>query len=414
MDSNVVIPLVIWLIVLPLSAAVVLYRHALTRVESRNGASSGEHTGLSQGALQALMRRPMETAFTLLMVSVALYGLGVVALTAYLLARDPVAWAFVLSLVGGIGVALLLPLAFYPVLRGRWQRAALLGAPLGVVVTVIWGPVTVPLYRMLQSIVGRPETLPEITSELAARFDRVFIPLSKEVNPPDEREMAMIHAILILEEKAVRDIMVPRPDMVAIDVRAPVTEALALMREAGHSRIPAHDNGIDNVQGILHARDLLRFAETPNGAALRDYLRPALFVPEGKRVDELLLEFQRRRGHMAVVIDEYGGTAGLVTLEDILEEIVGDIVDEFNQEEQEVQVISNDEVVLDARVNLSFLKEHFSVDLEGDGFDTMGGLVFNKLGKIPSQGDQIVTGGLRVEVLSTSGRRITRVRVQRQ
>ena len=414
MESNVAIPLIIWLVALPLSAAVILYRHALTRAESRSGSANGEHTGFSRSALQALMRTPMETAFTLLMVKVVLDAISIVALTAYLLARDPAAWAFVLSLLGGLGVALLLPLAFYPVLRGHWQRIALAGAPLGVVVTVVWGPVTVRLYRLLQSIVGRPVSLPEITTELAARYDRVFIPLSKEVNPPDEREMAMIHAILSLEETSVRDIMVPRPDVVAIDVKAPITEALAVMREAGHSRILAHENGIDNVQGVLHARDLLKYAEAPNGEDIRSYLRPAHFVPEGKRVDELLMEFQRRRGHMAVVVDEYGGTAGLVTLEDILEEIVGDIVDEFNQEEQEVEVISTDEVVLDARVNLSFLKEHFAVDLEGDGFDTMGGLVYNKLGKIPSQGDQVVAGGLRVEVLSTSGRRITRVRVQRQ
>ena len=414
LESNVAIPLIIWLVALPLSAAVILYRHALTRAESRSGSANGEHTGFSRSALQALMRTPMETAFTLLMVKVVLDAISIVALTAYLLARDPAAWAFVLSLLGGLGVALLLPLAFYPVLRGHWQRIALAGAPLGVVVTVVWGPVTVRLYRLLQSIVGRPVSLPEITTELAARYDRVFIPLSKEVNPPDEREMAMIHAILSLEETSVRDIMVPRPDVVAIDVKAPITEALAVMREAGHSRILAHENGIDNVQGVLHARDLLKYAEAPNGEDIRSYLRPAHFVPEGKRVDELLMEFQRRRGHMAVVVDEYGGTAGLVTLEDILEEIVGDIVDEFNQEEQEVEVISTDEVVLDARVNLSFLKEHFAVDLEGDGFDTMGGLVYNKLGKIPSQGDQVVAGGLRVEVLSTSGRRITRVRVQRQ
>lgn len=414
MSNTVLIPMVVWIVALVLSTGVGLYRHALTRVASRNGVAGGEHTGLTRSALQALMHAPLETAFTLLLVKVALDGIGIVALTAYLLARDPAAWAFVLSLLGGIGLALVLPLAFYPVLRGHWQRVALVGAPPCVVIKVVTGPVTVPLYRLLQAVVGRPETLPEITSELSARFDRVFIPLSKEVNPPDEREMAMIHAILSLEETAVRDIMIPRPDMVSIDVNAPIKEALALMREAGHSRILAHDNGIDNVQGILHARDLLKYAEEPNGASLRDYLRPALFVPEGKRVDELLLEFQRRRGHLAVVIDEYGDTAGLVTLEDILEEIVGDIVDEFNQEVQEVEVISNNEVVLDARVNLSFLKEHFAVDLEGDGFDTMGGLVYNKLGKIPSQGDQVVAGGLRVEVLSTSGRRITRVRVQRQ
>ena len=404
----------VWIIAIVLSTAVLLYRHALTRVESRNGNANGNHTGLSRSALQALMSKHMETAFTLFAVKVALDGIAIVALILYLSLQDTATWIFALSFVGGTGLALLLPLAFYPVLRGQWQRVALVGAPLGVVVTVVTGPVTVLIYKLLQTIVGRPESLPAITSELEARYHRVFIPLSKEVNPPDERELAMIHAILSLEEIAVRDIMVPRPDVVAIDVNAPITEALALMREAGHSRILAHDNGIDHVEGILHARDLLHFAEAANGAALRDYLRPALFVPEGKRVDELLLEFQRRRGHMAIVIDEYGGTAGIVTLEDILEEIVGDIVDEFNQEEQEVEVISNDEVVLDARVNLSFLKQHFAVDLAGDGFDTMGGLVFNKLGKIPSQGDQVVAGGLRVEVLSTSGRRITRVRVQRQ
>ena len=412
--SGVVVPIVVWAAALLLSIAVTLYRHTLTRVEARAGAGNVPHTVLSRGALQALMKAPLQTAFTLLMVRGTLDAIGVVALTAFLLARDLQVWAFLASLLGGMALALLMPFVFYPLGRRHWERIALVGAPLCVVVTVVSAPISVPLYRLLQSIVGRPETLPELTSELAARYDRVFIPLSKEVNPPDEREMAMIYAILGMEETPVRDIMVPRPDVVAIDVSAPVEDALALMREAGHSRILVHQDGIDHVQGILHARDLLKFVEARNGEQLRDYLRTALFVPEGKRVDDLLREFQRRRGHMAVVVDEYGGTAGLVTLEDILEEIVGDIVDEFNHEEQEIEVISTDEVVLDARVNLSFLKEHFSVDLEGDGFDTMGGLVYNKLGKIPSQGDQVVAGGLRVEVLSTVGRRITRVRVMRQ
>ena len=413
MNGYVTILLVVWAAALLLSIAATLYRHALTRVETRNGAEFGRPGSLSRGALEALRRSPLQTAFTLLLVRITLDAIGIVALTAYLLAQDPAPWVFVLALLGGMAVALLVPFAFYPLGRGNWRRIALAGAPVCVVVTVASGPVSGPLYRLLQSVVGRAETLPEITTELAARYDRVFIPLSKEVNPPDEREMAMIHAILSMEETPVRDVMVPRPDVVAIDVSAPIKQALALMREAGHSRIPVLDGGIDRVLGILHARDLLKFAESPDGAQLRDYARPALFVPEGKRLDELLREFQRLHGHMAVVVDEYGGTAGIVTLEDVLEEIVGDIVDEFNQEEQEVQVISTDEVVLDARVNLSFLREHFSVDLEGDGFDTMGGLVYNKLGKIPSQGDQVVAGGLRVEVLSTSGRRITRVRVQR-
>jgi CBS domain containing-hemolysin-like protein len=243
----------------------------------------------------------------------------------------------------------------------------------------------------------------------------VLIPLDKEVNPPDAQEMEMIYAILHMEETAVRDVMVPRPDLVTIEASEAISKAVALMREAGHSRILAYEETIDHVVGILHARDLLQLAE-PNDTAvtMQDLLRPALFVPEGKRLDALLREFQRQRAHMAVVVDEYGGTAGLVTLEDILEEIVGEIVDEFDEEEQEIQIISDNEVILDARVNISFLKEHFNVDIEGDGFDTIGGLVYNQLGKIPSQGDQAVKDGLHIEVLSTEGRRITKVRVLRE
>ncbi|MDE2802790.1 MAG: CBS domain-containing protein, partial [Chloroflexota bacterium] len=255
MSSDAMLAMAVWIIAIVLSTAVLLYRHALTRVESRNGNANGNHTGLSRSALQALMSKHMETAFTLFAVKVALDGIAIVALILYLSLQDTATWIFALSFVGGTGLALLLPLAFYPVLRGQWQRVALVGAPLGVVVTVVTGPVTVLIYKLLQTIVGRPESLPAITSELEARYHRVFIPLSKEVNPPDERELAMIHAILSLEEIAVRDIMVPRPDVVAIDVNAPITEALALMREAGHSRILAHDNGIDHVEGILHARD---------------------------------------------------------------------------------------------------------------------------------------------------------------
>jgi CBS domain containing-hemolysin-like protein len=209
--------------------------------------------------------------------------------------------------------------------------------------------------------------------------------------------------------------MVPRPDLVTIELSQSVSKAVSLMREAGHSRILAYEDSIDHVVGILHARDLLRLAEpSESSVTIQDMLRPALFVPEGKRLDDLLREFQRQRAHMAVVVDEYGGTAGLVTLEDILEEIVGEIVDEFDEEEQEIQVVSDDEVIMDAKVNLSFLKEHFNVDVEGDGFDTIGGLVYNQLGKIPTAGDVAVTDGLRVEVLSTEGRRITKVRVHRE
>ena len=320
-----------------------------------------------------------------------------------------------ITLLSGLALLLVLPSLVNPISRRHPKAVALVAAPGVLTIEFLATPVIRPLHKLSQWFSGTSETLPELATELAARFNRVLIPLDKEVNPPDEQELQMIYAILQMEETAVRDVMIPRPDLVTIEILESVSTAVALMREAGHSRIVGYEGSIDRVMGILHARDLLRLAEPSEATiTITDLLRPALFVPEGKRLDELLREFQRQRAHMAVVVDEYGGTAGLVTLEDILEEIVGEIVDEFDEGGPEIEVISDNEVVLDARVNLSFLKDKFNVDVEGDGFDTIGGLVYNQLGKIPSLGDRAVSDGLRVEVLSTKGRRITKVRVTRE
>ena len=414
MDSDEAVPLGIWIGFLLLSSVVSVCRSALTRVDARTGAGGLPHDGVLQGALAAALRNPAEATFTLVLLRVVFDALAVGAFMVYLLNAGIGQWEFVASLLGGLAVVLVMPALINPLSRRYANGIALIAAPGAVALAFVARPGARPLYNLSQWLSGSSETLPELATELAARFNRVLIPLSKEVNPPDEQELAMIYAILRMEEIAVRDVMVPRPDLVAIAVSEPVSKAVALMREAGHSRILAYEETIDHVVGILHARDLLRLAESSeNSLSIPDLLRPALFVPEGKRLDDLLREFQKRRAHMAVVVDEYGGTSGLVTLEDVLEEIVGEIVDEFDEAEQEIQIINKDEVILDARVNLSFLKEHFAVDVEGDGFDTVGGLVYNQLGKIPSAGDQAIADGLRVEVLSTAGRRITKVRVLR-
>ena len=397
-----------------LSGMVSLCRSALTRVDARKAHDPLASGGLLNGALKAVLKNLSESTFTLLVIRVVLDGIAVATLSAYLLNSNFGQLEIVTTLLGGLAVLLTLPSLINPVSRKYSKRIALLGAPGVLIIGFLAKPLIRPLNKLSQRFSGTSETLPELATELAARFNRVLIPLDKEVNPPDEHELQMIYAILHMEETDVRDVMVPRPDLVTIEISESVGRAVALMREAGHSRIVTYQGSIDHVVGILHARDCLRLAEaSASRITIADLLRPALFVPEGKRLDELLREFQRQRAHMAVVVDEYGGTAGLGTLEDILEEIVGEITDEFDGSEQEIQLISDNEVILDARVNLSFLKEQFEVEVEGDGFDTIGGLVYNQLGKIPSPGDRALSDGLQLEVLSTKGRRITKVRVTR-
>ncbi len=228
----------------------------------------------------------------------------------------------------------------------------------------------------------------------------------------DEREAKMIRAILKMEDTLAREIMVPRVDILAAEVNTSIPELAKLMVEGGHSRVPLYTETIDNIFGIVHARDVLRLLGN-NGQAsdVRAVARQALFIPESKRLEDLLREFQERRVTIAIVVDEYGGVAGLVTMEDLVEEIVGEIEDEFEEEEPEVLTVSGDEAILDARISLEHVNELLSVKLEGDGFDTLGGVVYKQLGKIPIPGDRLEHNGLSIEVLSTMGRRIKKVRV---
>ena len=239
-------------------------------------------------------------------------------------------------------------------------------------------------------------------------------PLMQQAMEADERERRMIRAILRLEDITAREVMVPRVDIVAAEASTPLTELPDLISEGGHSRFPIYEDTIDKIVSIVHARDLLRYMSLGPASAtltLRDIARPAVFIPESKPLDELLREFQERRVTIAVVVDEYGGTEGLITMEDLLEEIVGEIEDEFETEEPGVVRVSENEVIVDARVNLDELNELLHSSLEGDGFDTLGGLLYDQFGKIPDVGDELTLDGLRMRVLSTAGRRIRNVRI---
>jgi putative hemolysin len=232
--------------------------------------------------------------------------------------------------------------------------------------------------------------------------------------PLDRHEKAMISAILHLDQTQVRELMVPRVDVVSLDVTTPLDEAVPRMLESGHSRLPIYENGSDNIIGILYGRDLLAATNRGQSAALptlRELLRPCFFVPESKRVDEMLTEFQQRHVHLAVVVDEYGGVAGIVTIEDLLEEIVGEIEDEFDREEPTVARSESGDAQVDARMPIDSFNEEFNVDIEPQGFDTLGGLMFSRLGRIPTAGDTVDEAGLRMQVTATAGRRVKQVRV---
>lgn len=228
-------------------------------------------------------------------------------------------------------------------------------------------------------------------------------------------EKEMIYSIFQLDDTVAREIMIPRIDIVALEINTPLDEARDVIIKAGHSRIPVYEESLDNVLGLLYAKDLLSlWHEGKSSVDLRSLLRPALFVPESKRVPDLLHELQSAKVHMALVIDEYGGTAGLATLEDIVEEIVGEIQDEYDAPEEALfETLSPEEFVFDARVNLDDFNRVVNASLLDEESDTLGGFIYAELGKIPEPGEIILTGSLQIEVLSVEDRRIRKVRVTR-
>jgi len=229
----------------------------------------------------------------------------------------------------------------------------------------------------------------------------------------DQRRL--LQSIVDFADMLVREVMTPRPDMVAIREDATLDELRALFREQEYSRIPVYRENLDNILGIVFVKDLIRLT----GTEARDHpiaslVRPATFVPETKRVPELLKEFQRRQVQIAIVVDEYGGTAGLVTIEDLLEEIVGEIRDEYDVETEPVVDEGNGAFVFSAKVNIDEVGERLGVEIEPEGFETVGGYVLTRVGRVPAIGESFELDGMSVEVLDAERRRIHKVRFRRQ
>jgi CBS domain containing-hemolysin-like protein len=241
---------------------------------------------------------------------------------------------------------------------------------------------------------------------------RHLVDVAEEEDAIEGEDRELIHSVFEFGDTVVREVMVPRTDMVAIRSDAPLDEALETIVEAGYSRIPIYDGDVDNIVGVLYAKDLLkRSAEARRDRRVSSLGRAPLFVPETKKVADLLREMQDQRVHMAIVVDEYGGTAGLVTIEDVIEEIVGEIVDEYDREEPLVEPIDASTMRVDAKMPIDEINELLGVELPDDEWDTVGGLVFGLTGHVPAVGETVRYDSIEFRTERVTGRRIQKVLV---
>ena len=326
---------------------------------------------------------------------------------------------------GALGVLLLLILVFSEALpkalalRNPAGTAQALAGPMALLTGLSW-----PLISLINLLIG--PTLRSVSGHNLAKMPlvteeelRLLVNVGEEEGliEPDEREM--IEGIFSFGDTVVREVMVPRVDIVSMEQNATLNEALELVIGHGHSRIPVFHETVDQVVGILYAKDLLPWLR--NGEAgqapsvplsLASLLRPPHFVPETMKVDALLKDLQARKVHLAIVVDEYGGTAGVVTIEDLLEEIVGEIQDEYDVEEQSVRRVSEGELIADARVLLDDLNDVTGLHIASDESDRIGGLVYERLGRVPKAGDEVqISDGITITVLSVEGLRPRQLRL---
>jgi putative hemolysin len=296
------------------------------------------------------------------------------------------------------------------------DRVALtLGGPLDVV-GHIFGPLVRTLTWLTGKIVGGLGAGTSRQAQINTEELKLIVERGGETGVLEAEEEQMISAVIELGERRVHEVMIPRTDMTALPVTATMEDAIDTFINEGHSRIPVYKKSIDEVVGVLYAKDLLPFLKAGGPKPdLRKLLRPPLFVPESMSIDDLLHKLQGRRVHLAIVLDEYGGTAGMVTIEDLLEEIVGDIQDEYDVEEPLTVKLSDDEARVDGRASVDDLADLFGLELGGledaDEYDTVGGLIYHRIGGVPRPGDRVELAdqGLTLTVEVTDGHRVGKV-----
>lgn len=278
-------------------------------------------------------------------------------------------------------------------------------------------PLTSPLRGLLSIISGRDYysprngTISDEEEELKA-----FIDAGEQSGLLEKEEGELLHSVVEFSDILVKEVMVPRTEIVCIDESAGFEILRKLFMESGHSRIPVYRDRVDNMIGIVHAKDLLARWDDPAATklGLSAIVRQPYFIPETKKVKELLREFQREKIHMALVVDEYGGIEGVVTFEDLLEELVGEIQDEYDNEIPELIEKLDGVILVDGSINIEEIEKHFQIRFEDGDYETIGGFIFQEIGRVPVQGEEIIYNNLRIKVKESDGRRIKKVEIQIQ
>jgi len=282
--------------------------------------------------------------------------------------------------------------------------------------TTFVGILLSPLTRSQERIIEIGSATTEEDLTVTNNSDGIAMRLDEEGEPLEEHEVRMIRGVFQLDKTVAREIMIPRVDMTCAEVSTSLDQVANIMLSSGHSKIPVYRDELDQIEGIAHSLDILRYMSDPSNLGpsnLTRFLRPVLYVPESKTLEDLLTEFQEKRMQMAIVVDEYGGVSGLATVEDLVEEIVGELHDEFDRGGPKIRKISESEYFMDAGTDIDDVSQIVNVSFEGDGFDTIGGFVLHQLGKIPSTGDKVKYQDIEIEILSTTGRRVRSLRIRK-
>jgi len=336
-------------------------------------------------------------------------------LLAVLTGRSGINFASIATLLACVAVYIIICEHVLPSIIVRRNPEAVLAAllpPFSVIARLI-SPVSGGLVRLLTS--GRTEraVMPqELADENQGEVAHAYLEAGAEQGLIEGDERRLLQSIVDFGGTLAREVMTPRPDIVAIQESATVPELRALFREQEYSRFPVYKENLDNILGVIRVKDLLQIDHAATDSIV-SLIRPATFVPETKRVPELLKEFQRKQVQMAIVVDEYGGTAGLVTIEDLLEEIVGEIRDEDDVESEPIVEEGQGAFVFSAKVSFDDLRERLDLEIESEGFETVGGYILSRVGRVPAVGETLDVDGLAVEVLEAERRRIHKVRIRK-
>ncbi|NTV65133.1 MAG: HlyC/CorC family transporter [Oscillochloris sp.] len=383
-------------------------RHRLSFLLSEGG----PHT---RRAVSRLINDPYRFKSTIIFLNIAA-TIAVTALTLHLTAGFQL-W----QQLGWLGVLMLALLIFSEAIpkalaiRNPDTTAMLLAGPLRTISQLIWplialvNLITSPLFRHLNGGTSYPSPL--VTEEEL----RMLVNVGEEEGLIEHDEREMIEGVIAFGNTLLREIMVPRVDIVAIEVDTALDKALDVVVAGGHSRIPVYNETINQIVGILYAKDLIpALRDGERDMPISSLLRPAHFVPETMRVNALLEDLQQRKVHMAIMVDEYGNTAGLATIEDLIEQIVGEIQDEYDTEDPSIQPFGNGEYVIDGRVPIDDVNYLADLDLSSDSADRIGGLVSELLGRVPKVGDELLLDRATLTVLSVKGVRPQKLRILRQ